>query len=71
MINGTIIMSDSDCPYKLEPQSYDMVMAYCRERQNSLLVNNIKLDCSNMDSGMDSWYENNSLSDGDGHPRKF
>ena len=23
-------MSDSDCPYKLEPQTYDTVMAYCQ-----------------------------------------
>lgn len=94
-------MSDSDCPYKLEPKMYDIVMMYCRSCQKKLDVpvaiseklnnykvycNNcgntniienrfgvftMKLDCSNMDAGMDSWYENNSSSDGDGHPRKF
>ena len=29
MINGAV-MSDSDCPYKIEPNTYDTVMAYCQ-----------------------------------------
>ena len=44
------------------------------EKQNKIAnfdVFTIKLDCSNMNAGMDSWYENDSLSGGDGHPRKF
>ena len=116
-------MSDSDCPYKLEPKTYDTVMAYCQgchrridipvvhegatnnhfqlvcipnalcdkltnyraycnncgktniiekqEKVSTFEVFTIKLDCSNMDTGTDSWYENDSSSSGDGHPRKF
>ncbi len=56
--------------------------AYCNncgstniiEKQNKVTnydVFTVKLDCSNMNAGMDSWYENDSLSGGDGHPRKF
>ena len=56
--------------------------AYCNmcgktniiERQNHVNryeVFTIKLDCSNVNEGMDSWYENDSSSSGDGHPRKF
>jgi hypothetical protein len=44
------------------------------ERQNKVKdyeVFTVKLDCSNMDVGTDSWYENDSSSNGDGHPRKF
>ena len=116
-------MSDSDCPDKLEPKTYDTVLAYCQmchkridipvfhdeatnnqfqlisipkeiahklenykidcincgntniiEKQSKLSnfeVFTIKLDCSNMNTGTDSWYENDSSSSGDGHPRKF
>ena len=56
--------------------------AYCNmcgktniiERQNHVNryeVFTVKLDCSNMNEGMDSWYKNESSSSGDGHPRKF
>ena len=56
--------------------------AYCNmcgktniiERQNHVNryeVFTVKLDCSNMNEGMDSWYKNDSSSSGDGHPRKF
>ena len=56
--------------------------AYCNmcgktniiERQNHVNryeVFTIKLDCSKMNEGMDSWYKNESSSGGDGHPRKF
>ena len=119
-------MSDSDCPYKKEPdKSYDTVFVYCQacneridvpvvhkdatnnhyqlvsvpvdlklsvkldnykaycnncgntniiERKRQVPhfeVFTVKLDCSNMNTGMDSWYENNSSKNGDGHPRKF
>ena len=116
-------MSDSDCPDKLEPKTYDTVMAYCQmchkridipvvhdgatntqfqlvsvpvtlsekldnyraycnncgstnivEKQDKISsyeVFTIKLDCSNTNEGTDSWYENDSSSSGDGHPRKF
>jgi len=116
-------MTDSDCPYKVEPNTYDTVMAYCQscgkridipvvhneatntqfqlisvpvvlsdklnnykaycnncgstniiEKQNKVTnyeVFTVKLDCSNMKEGTDSWYENDSSSSGDGHPRKF
>ena len=116
-------MSDSDCPYKIEPNTYDTVMAYCQscgkridipvvhdeaannqyqlvsvpiilsdkldnykvecitcgskniiEKQDKISsyeVFTIKLDCSNTNEGTDSWYENDSSSSGDGHPRKF
>ena len=122
MINGAV-MSDSDCPYKIEPNTYDTVMAYCQscgkridipvvhdeaannqyqlvsvpiilsdkldnykvecincgntniiEKQNKISnfeVFTIKLDCSNMNEGTDSWYKNELSSSGDGHPRKF
>jgi len=113
----------NDCPYKLEPKTYDTVMAYCQscgkridipvvhneatntqfqlisvpvalsdkldnykaycnncgstniiEKQNKVTnyeVFTVKLDCSNKNEGTDSWYENDSSSSGDGHPRKF
>ena len=116
-------MSDSNCPYKLEPKTYDTVMAYCQscgkridipvvhdeatnnqfqlvsvpiilsdkldnykvecincgktniiEKQNKVAnfeVFTIKLDCSNMNEGTNSWYKHESSSSGDGHPRKF
>ena len=44
------------------------------EKQNKITnfeVFTIKLDCSNTNEGIDSWYENDSSSSGDGHPRKF
>ena len=44
------------------------------ERQNHVNryeVFTIKLDCSNINESTDSWYENDSSSSGDGHPRKF
>ena len=44
------------------------------EKKNKLSnfeVFTIKLDCSNMNEGTDSWYKNDSSSSGDGHPRKF
>ena len=40
-------------------------------RVTNFEVFTVKLDCSNMSLGMDSWYENNSSISGDGHPRKF
>ena len=116
-------MSDSDCPDKLEPSTYDTILVYCQschermdvpithkaatnqqfqlmsippeirhklenykvdckscgntniiERQNHVNhyeVFTVKLDCSKMNPGHDSWYENISSSNGDGHPRKF
>jgi hypothetical protein len=114
---------DEKCPYKLEPNTYDTVLAYCQSCQERIdipIVHNkaannqyqlvsvpiilsdkldnykvyckncgntniieqqtkitnyhvftIKLDCSNMNKGTDSWYENDSSSSDDGHPRKF
>ena len=44
------------------------------EKQNKIAnydVFTVKLDCSNKNEGTDSWYENDSSSGGDGHPRKF
>ena len=44
------------------------------ERQNHINryeVFTIKLDCSNISLGTDDWYEDDSFSSGDGHPRKF
>ena len=41
------------------------------EKQNKVTnydVFTVKLDCSNMNEGTDSWYENNSSSSGDGDP---
>ena len=42
-----------------------------QEKISSYDVFTVKLDCSNMYEGTDSWYENDSSSSGDGHPRKF
>ena len=42
-----------------------------QDKISSYEVFTIKLDCSNMNEGIDSWYENDSSSGGDGHPRKF
>jgi hypothetical protein len=122
-VKNGVYMSDSDCPYKIEPNTYDTVLAYCQscgnridipvvhdearnnqyqlvsvpiilsdkldnykaycnncgstnivEKQNKIAnfeVFTIKLDCSNIRCGTDSWYKNDSSSSGDGHPRKF
>ena len=122
-IKNGAYMTDSDCPYKVEPKTYDTVMAYCQscgnrmdipivhdkatnnqfqlmsvpvefsnkldnykidcincgstniiEKQDKISsyeVFTIKLDCSEMSSGTDDWYEDDSFSSGDGHPRKF
>ena len=72
-----LISIPKEIAYKLENYKID-----CRncgntniiERQNHVNryeVFTIKLDCSNMNEGMDSWYKNDSSSSGDGHPRKF
>ena len=42
-----------------------------QDKVSNFEVFTIKLDCSNMNEGIDSWYENESSSSGDGHPRKF
>jgi hypothetical protein len=122
-VKNGVYMSDLDCPDKLEPKTYDTVLAYCQscgnrmdipivhdkatnnqfqlvsvpvefsnkldnykidcincgstniiEKQDKISsyeVFTIKLDCSNKNEGTDSWYENDSSSSGDGHPRKF
>ena len=60
----------------------DQYKAYCKNCGNTNIIEKqtrvtnfevftVKLDCSNMSLGMDSWYENNSSISGDGHPRKF
>ena len=60
----------------------DNYKAYCNNCGNTNIIERkrqvphfevftVKLDCSNMNTGMDSWYENNSSKNGDGHPRKF
>ena len=42
-----------------------------QQKVTNFEVFTVKLDCSNMNEGTDSWYENDSSSSGDGHPRKF
>ena len=42
-----------------------------QDKISSYEVFTIKLDCSNESSGTDDWYEDDSFSSGDGHPRKF
>jgi hypothetical protein len=115
-------MSDADCPYKIEPNTYDTVLAYCQSCGNRIDIpvvhekaannqyqlvsvpvilsdklDNYQVECINCGSkniiekqnkianfdvftiklavnircGTDSWYENDSSSSGDGHPRKF
>ena len=72
LISVPVVLSDKLNNYK----------AYCNncgstniiEKQNKVTnyeVFTVKLDCSNMKEGTDSWYENDSSSSGDGHPRKF
>ena len=124
LIRNGIDMSDSDCPYKVEPtHMYDTIITYCvscqeridipvvhdkatnnhyqlvnipdhvadevhdqkvyckqcrrtnllekQKQVSNLNVFTLKLDCSNMSSGTDYWYEDFSSSGEDGHPRKF
>ena len=63
-------------------EKLDNYRAYCnncgstniiekQDKISSYEVFTIKLDCSNTNEGTDSWYENDSSSSGDGHPRKF
>ena len=63
-------------------EKLDNYRAYCNncgstnivEKQTKVTnfeVFTIKLDCSNMNEGTDSWYKNELSSSGDGHPRKF
>ena len=42
-----------------------------QKQVSNLNVFTLKLDCSDMSSGTDDWYEDFSSSGGDGHPRKF
>ena len=42
-----------------------------QDKISNFEVFTIKLDCSEMSSGTDDWYEDDSFSSGDGHPRKF
>ena len=42
-----------------------------KKQVSNLNVFTLKLDCSNMSSGTNDWYEKFSSSGGDGHPRKF
>ena len=35
-IKNGVYMSDSDCPYKVEPRTYDTVMAYCQRCENRM-----------------------------------
>ena len=55
---------------------------YCKQCRNTNLLEKqkkvlnlnmftLRLDCSNMSSGTDYWYEDFSSSGEDGHPRKF
>ena len=123
LVRNGVHMSDSNCPYKLEPTLYDTIIVYCvscqeridipivhdnatnnyfqlvnipdhvadevhnqkvyckqcrntnlLEKQKKVLNLNmftLRLDCSNMSSGTDYWYEDFSSSGGDGHPRTF
>ena len=63
-------------------EKLDNYRAYCnncgstnivekQDKISSYEVFTIKLDCSNESSGTDDWYEDDSFSSGDGHPRKF
>ena len=42
-----------------------------QKKVSNLNVFTLRLDCSNMSSGTDYWYEDFSSSGEDGHPRKF
>ena len=42
-----------------------------QKQVSNLNVFTLKLDCSDMSSGTDDWYEDSTSSGGDGHPRKF
>ena len=35
-IKNGVYMSDSDCPYKVEPRTYDTVMAYCQRCEHRM-----------------------------------
>ena len=72
-----LISVPKEIAYKLE--NYKFHCKNCGntniiERQNHVNryeVFTVRLDCSNTNEGTDSWYENDSSSSGDGHPRKF
>ena len=72
-----LVSVPQEIAYKLE--NYKVHCNICGrtniiERQNHVHryeVFTVKLDCSNMNEGTDSWYKNESSSSGDGHPRKF
>ena len=72
-----LISVPKEIAHKLENYKIDCINCGSTniiERQNHVNryeVFTVKLDCSNMNEGMDSWYKNDSSSSGDGHPRKF
>ena len=35
-VKNGVYMSDSDCPYKVEPKTYDTVLAYCQSCHNRM-----------------------------------
>ena len=72
-----LISVPKEIAHKLENYKIDCISCgntNIIERQNHVNryeVFTIKLDCSNINESTDSWYENDSSSSGDGHPRKF
>ena len=71
-IQYPIILSDKLDNYKVECITCGSKNII--EKQNKIAnfdVFTIKLDCSDINEGTNSWYENDSSSSGDGHPRKF
>ena len=72
LVSVPIILSDKLDNYKVE--CINCGNTNIIEKQNKISnfeVFTIKLDCSNMNEGTNSWYKNESSSSGDGHPRKF
>ena len=35
-VKNGVYMTDSDCPYKVEPKTYDTVLAYCQRCENRM-----------------------------------
>ena len=40
-------MTDSDCPYKIEPKTYDTVLAYCQSCHNRMDIPIVHKEASN------------------------
>ena len=72
LVSVPVEFSDKLDNYKIECINCDSTnIIEKQDKVSNFEVFTIKLDCSEMSSETDDWYEGSTSSSGDGHPRKF